>query len=239
VTSRDPRAEADALWDQALDLLRLRMSRATFDGLFRGTCVHSREGPEWVIDVASEYALAWLRNRMAKVVHWALQQVTGGPVEVRFVVGPRQGLPPAWDAEPEDEQDEPATAARAAAPGGRGRQAASAAGGTDMQWTDVYIRIKVAFRKQALRRLKGAKLSVFLCLALHLDRDGVAVPGGIEAIMRETGYSRGAVCSALGALESLGLIRKHRTHRGPDRYSVLGYAWFGRRPGPSLWESKK
>jgi hypothetical protein len=105
-------------------------------------------------------------------------------------------------------------------------------------WTDFYIKLKVAFRKRALGKLKGARLSVFLCLSLHVDRDGIARPGGIETIMHETAYSRGAVCSALEYLESAGLIQKLRRHHGADEYQVLGYAWFGQQPAPALWEAK-
>ena len=92
--------------------------------------------------------------------------------------------------------------------------------------------------RRALGKLKGVKLSVFLCLSLHVDRDGIAKPGGIETIMHETGYSRGAVCSALQDLCRAGLIRKLRRHHGAVQYQVLGYAWFGQQPAPALWESK-
>jgi len=71
-----------------------------------------------------------------------------------------------------------------------------------------------------------------------VDRDRIARPGGIETIMHETGYSRGAVCSALEYLESAELIRKLRQHRGADAYQVLGYAWFGDQPAEALWESE-
>ena len=97
----------------------------------------------------------------------------------------------------------------------------------------------MAFRRKALAQLKGAKLSCFLCLALHVDKDGVAKPG-IETIVRETGYSRPSVCSALDELESLGLIQKSRSqYMATDEYTVTGYAWFGKAPAPALWEVKK
>ncbi len=74
--------------------------------------------------------------------------------------------------------------------------------------------------------------------SLRVDRDRITKPGGLEAIMHETGYSRGAVCSALEELASASLIRRLRQHRGADRYRVLGYAWFGEQPAPALWESE-
>lgn len=109
--------------------------------------------------------------------------------------------------------------------------------GHTFAWTDFYIRLKVAFRKTALADLKGAPLSVFLCLALHVDRDSCSHPG-LDAICRETGYARTSVCRALRELISRGYVRKcaRRSPQDPDTYEILGYAWFGRTPAPSLWE---
>jgi hypothetical protein len=77
-------------------------------------------------------------------------------------------------------------------------------------------------------------------LALHVDRDGISSPG-IECLMRETGYSRPSVCKALTALTSppLRLVEKlpePDAVRGTDRYRMRGYAWFGTRPAPALFE---
>jgi hypothetical protein len=108
---------------------------------------------------------------------------------------------------------------------------------TALVWTDYYIKLKVAFRKSALSMLKGAPLSVFLCLALHMNQDGIAYPG-IEAIMRETGYSRASICAALDQLESLGLISKLTGRYRADAYRVHGYAWLGVKPVPALFEPR-
>ena len=48
--------------------------------------------------------------------------------------------------------------------------------GKPTSWTDVYVKIKVAFRQEALRLLKGAKLSCFVCLGLHMDGKGECYP---------------------------------------------------------------
>jgi len=98
-----------------------------------------------------------------------------------------------------------------------------------------YVRIKTAFRRQALAELKGAPLSIFICLALHLNRDGVAAPG-IEIIMRETGYTRSVVCNALAKPENLGLVTKRAGRRQKTEYAVNGYAWYGHHTAPALWE---
>ena len=111
-------------------------------------------------------------------------------------------------------------------------------GGQSLAWTDVYIKLKVSFRRSAMRRLKGGGLSVWLCLALHVDKHGISAPG-VKQIMRETGYSKATVCSALEELCSpgLNLVERLPSGGGRTRYRPLGYAWIGRWPAPSLFEA--
>ena len=101
------------------------------------------------------------------------------------------------------------------------------------EWTDVYVKIKVAFRQKALRLLKGAKLSCFLCIGLHIDGEGECYPS-IDTIMRETGYSRATVCSALEELVELGFIEKERRKHDSTLYTVKGYVWYGSERKPTL-----
>lgn len=103
-------------------------------------------------------------------------------------------------------------------------------------WTSVYIKLLVAFRRQALRELKGAPLSVFICLALHVGDAGYADPS-LETIMRETGYGRATVCSALVVLYDLGLVEKVKRWKRSNKYFVRGYAWFGQAKQPALFET--
>jgi GntR family transcriptional regulator len=105
--------------------------------------------------------------------------------------------------------------------------------GRPIAWTDVYVKIKVAFRQEALRLLKGAKLSCFICLALHIDGKGECYPS-IDTIVRETGYSRATVCSALDELVELGFIEKKRRKHDSTLYTVNGYVWYGSKSKPTL-----
>jgi hypothetical protein len=105
--------------------------------------------------------------------------------------------------------------------------------GEAIPWTEVYVKIKVAFRTKALKLLKGPKLSCFLCVALHVGEEGTAYPS-IDTIMRETGYSRSVVCNALKKLEDLGFIEKQRRKHASTLYSVRGYVWFGSESKPTL-----
>jgi len=54
--------------------------------------------------------------------------------------------------------------------------------------------------------------------------------------MKETSLSRSVVCSALARLVCLGLLSKQAGYRQKTGYKVEGYARFGPRPAPALWE---
>ncbi len=169
-----------------------------------------------------------------------LKLVADRPIAVNFVAScPGREQQQDNDAGEEEKEEEPEDEeqgdSQAAAPAEWTARQEQDAGGKKLDSTDFYIRFKTAFRYTGLARLKGAPLSIFLCLALHLDTGGVAAPG-IETIMRETGYARGAVCSALTTLVRLGLVTRRTGYRRATGYVVNGYAWFGRRPAPALFE---
>lgn len=248
-------AAAQKAWSTVLDQLQLQMTRATFDTWLRGSQVVAQRDRALTVAVRHTYGLDWIQSRLLPVIQRTVHRVVGPDTTVEFVASPKganpcgaspAGASPAGASREEarsasPESDAAASLDRSARIGDLGIEAVReerGAGATSLVWTDFYIKFKVAFRKKALRALKGAKLSVFLCLALHVDRHRVAKPG-IESIMRETGYSRGVVCSALDDLETLGLLTKLSTCRGTDQYQLKGYAWFGTRPAPSLWEEER
>jgi hypothetical protein len=57
---------------------------------------------------------------------------------------------------------------------------------------NVYIKLNTLFREQQLNELKGCSLSVFICLALHMDADGTCWVSR-KTIAKETGYSKGYI----------------------------------------------
>jgi len=65
----------------------------------------------------------------------------------------------------------------------------------------VFVRVSVEMRDH-LKKLKGARLGVFLCIALHSDESGWSFPS-IPTICRLTGYERDAVKNALRDLRKL------------------------------------
>ena len=95
-----------------------------------------------------------------------------------------------------------------------------------------WIKFSSNFRNQMLRELKGAKLSVFMCISLHLNDKGISFPS-IDLIAEETGYHRDTVMEALGELEQIpnllsilrkrGKANKYRPYfvsRGPQNEPV-------------------
>jgi hypothetical protein len=85
--------------------------------------------------------------------------------------------------------------------------------------------------------LKGAPLSLFICVALH---EADADPGAsLSTMERETGYSRPSVIEASRFLtdpahrfiEEIG-----REDDGTKRYRVAAFAWFGEKRGSSIPE---
>lgn len=93
--------------------------------------------------------------------------------------------------------------------------------------TDLFIQLNTGFRTKHLRILKGARLAVFLSIALHIDDESVSFPSA-ETISEETGYSIREVLRSVKELEKLKIIKVSRQHRKSNRYKVLQMARFGR-----------
>jgi hypothetical protein len=109
----------------------------------------------------------------------------------------------------------------------KGRQRLLAYGGAQVTEERVYIQLETSFREQQLAQLKGgAKLAVFICLALHINEEGLCWPS-IALICRETGYSKDAVYEALHGLELMGYIaRKKRREAKTSKLTTNLYQIF-------------
>ncbi len=66
------------------------------------------------------------------------------------------------------------------------------------QQSAVYLQVSVALRDH-LHRFKGARLGIFLAIALHSDEHGRASPS-VDLLHRETGYNKETIAKALTAL---------------------------------------
>lgn len=81
------------------------------------------------------------------------------------------------------------------------------------------VEMLAPFLQEALRHLKGGRLSVYLCLALHCDRE-MACTLTLAHIMEKTGYSRDVVGASLDILEHAGLIEQDPYHDGAEPGTV-------------------
>ncbi len=109
----------------------------------------------------------------------------------------------------------------------KGRQRIISYGGEQTVEDRVYIQLETTFRDKQLAQLRGgAKLAVFLCLALHINEDGLCWPS-IALISKETGYAKDAVYKALTGLEKMGYIaRQHRREEQTEKLTTNLYRIF-------------
>jgi len=248
---------ADLLWADALVQLKCRLDRQTFNAWLLGSRVVDSGENALTIGILYPAGLPWLQHRLRPVIEQTLRLVAGRPIAVDFVPCPphqedeydADAEAEAYDDEEyegEDEQededscgaDSPVRATpdrrECRPPRNSGRRKPA----KELTSTDFYIRVKTAFRYRALAMCKGAPLSVLNCLWLHQNAKHVAFPS-IETIMKQTNYSRGAVCSAIAKLVRLGLIAKRPRHNQTTEYVIKAYAWFGSKPTPCLFEEQE
>ena len=93
-----------------------------------------------------------------------------------------------------------------------------------------FLKIDVEFRDR-LKKLKGADLSVFMVIALHMDIERKSFPG-IKKISEKSGYDRKTVIKSIRSLIDLDLIERHKRYHKSSVYTVKAYIY-------PLYESEK
>jgi hypothetical protein len=88
--------------------------------------------------------------------------------------------------------------------------------GTQERRKSVYVKFSVRFREKQLYQLKGPLLSVFICLALHIQENGTCFPS-VSLISHETGYNRDTVFKSLKKLEMMGYIARRQGKEAQTR----------------------
>ena len=77
---------ARQIWQTAIERLQAKVPPAVFTTWFQGTAAHSFQKSVFVVGVPTTFAKAHLEGRFIDLIRSILVDVTGGPVEVRFVV---------------------------------------------------------------------------------------------------------------------------------------------------------
>ncbi|HEY1350798.1 MAG TPA: chromosomal replication initiator protein DnaA [Ktedonobacteraceae bacterium] len=79
-------ANAKQIWQTALERLRLRVDVATFTTWFQATTALSLQEQVLVVSVGTTFSRQHLESRYSEIVCSILAEITGSPLEVRFVV---------------------------------------------------------------------------------------------------------------------------------------------------------
>jgi len=84
----------DQIWSAVQEELRFQLAKPSYETWLKNTSLLSAEGGIFRIGVPSKLAKDWLEDRFAGLIQETLQAVTGGEVEVDFVVSPTDPPPP-------------------------------------------------------------------------------------------------------------------------------------------------
>jgi len=108
----------------------------------------------------------------------------------------------------------------------------------DKHGDDYFVRLSTEVRDQQLmprlRKYGGAVYAVWMCLGLHVGKDGTCNPS-LATIARETGYCRATVQKAIDGLVAEGFVTKwpQRNKKGDptsNLYYLHKWWWFGTAP---------
>ena len=112
-----------------------------------------------------------------------------------------------------------------------GQQTIETEAGLETVETLGWVKFSTAFRKNFLSQLKGAKLSVFISISLHVNNQGRSFPG-IKTIAKDTGYSRDEVMETIAELEAIpGLLIVSR-QMGRKNVYLPAFVSFGKNTKP-------
>lgn len=99
----------DQIWTAVQEELRFQLAKPSYETWLKNTSLISSDGSNFRIGVPSKLAKDWLEDRFAGLIQETLQAVTGGEVEVDFVVSGNGRRLHAIDAGPppaEEHQEE-------------------------------------------------------------------------------------------------------------------------------------
>ncbi len=77
---------AGEVWRATLGELQLQLPRNTFDTWLKPTEGISYRNSQFVVEVPTPFAVAWLERRMYQSIQKTVEKVTGGPAEIQFQV---------------------------------------------------------------------------------------------------------------------------------------------------------
>ena len=95
-----PERSARTLWESALGQLELQVSRPNFDTWLRHTVGLRLDSDTFVVGTPSDFAVEWLRSRMASLIGRTISQLLGESIAVSFeVIGAQPASPSIGDGD--------------------------------------------------------------------------------------------------------------------------------------------
>jgi len=86
-------ADATRLWERALSIAQQEVLRPSFETWLRNTQPISLDDHTLVVAVPNQFARNWVQQKYSATLQHTLSELTGGPMELQFVVGPSTGTP--------------------------------------------------------------------------------------------------------------------------------------------------
>src|SRR5205814_3920894 len=77
---------AKQIWQTTIERLQTKVQPAVFTTWFQGTSAYSFQDGIFVVRVPTTFAKAHLEGRFVDLIRLILSEITGGPVEVQFVL---------------------------------------------------------------------------------------------------------------------------------------------------------
>ncbi|MFL5706301.1 MAG: DnaA ATPase domain-containing protein, partial [Ktedonobacteraceae bacterium] len=77
---------AKQIWQTTLERLQTKVQPEVYTTWFQGTSAHSFQDGIFVVHVPTTFARAHLEGRFLDIIRLILVEITGGPIEVQFVV---------------------------------------------------------------------------------------------------------------------------------------------------------
>ena len=97
----------EQIWAVVQEELRFQIAKPSYETWLKNASLISSDGTSFRIGVPSKLAKDWLEDRFAGLIQETLQAVTGGEVEVNFVVSAQAQHPPSDGAAPAELEELP------------------------------------------------------------------------------------------------------------------------------------
>ncbi|STY44692.1 Chromosomal replication initiator protein DnaA [Listeria grayi] len=80
----------EAIWQEALQVVKKNMSKPSYDTWMKSTTAHSLEGNHFIISAPNNFVRDWLEKSYTQFIATILQEITGNTYDVQFIDGEQE-----------------------------------------------------------------------------------------------------------------------------------------------------